>query len=44
MLADMDLSQLDGAGELAMEKMKAMIEAARSIPGVTAAGTVAARP
>ena len=37
MLAEMDLSE---EGDLPLEKTKAMIEALRSIPGVTAAGTV----
>src|ERR1035438_2269844 len=32
------------AGDLAVEKKKAMIEAVRSIPGVTAAGTVSRTP
>jgi hypothetical protein len=39
MLADLDLSQAGQAGDVAVEKEKAMIEAVRSIPGVTAAGT-----
>ena len=48
MLAEMDLSQAGQAGDVAFEKkktekQKAMIEAARSIPGVTAAGTVSRR-
>ena len=44
MLADMDLSQVGQAGDVALEKEKAMIEAVRSIPGVTAAGTVSRTP
>ena len=44
MLADLDLSQLGQAGDAAAEKKKAMIEAVRSIPGVTAAGTVSRTP
>jgi hypothetical protein len=44
MLADLDLSQVGQAGEAAVEKEKAMIEAVRSIPGVTAAGTVSRTP
>jgi predicted permease len=44
MLADLDLSQVGQAGDVALEKKKAMIEAARSIPGVTAAGTVSRTP
>jgi predicted permease len=41
MLVDLDLSQV---GAVAVEKEKAMIEAVRSIPGVTAAGTVSRTP
>ena len=41
MLADVDLSQ---AGDVSVEKKKAMIEAVRSIPGATAAGTVSRTP
>jgi predicted permease len=45
MLVDLDLSQVGQAGDAAaVEKKKAMIEAARSIPGVTAAGTVSRTP
>ena len=44
MLADLDLSQVGQAGDVALEKKKAMIEAVRSIPGVTAAGTVSRTP
>jgi predicted permease len=44
MLADLDLSQAGQAGDVAIEKKKAMIEAVRSIPGVTAAGTVSRTP
>jgi predicted permease len=44
MLADIDMSQLRQAGDSAVEKKKAMIEAVRSIPGVTAAGTVNRTP
>ena len=44
MLADLDLSQGGQAGDVALVKMKAMIEAARNIPGVTAAGTVSRTP
>ena len=39
MLASVDLSQVEG-GNVALEKKEAMLEAVRSIPGVTAAGTV----
>ena len=42
MLADMDLSEVEG--DVALEKMIAMIEALRGIPGVTAAGTVSKLP
>jgi predicted permease len=41
MLADLDLA---GDGDVAVEKKQAMIEAVRSIPGVTAAGTVNRTP
>ena len=41
MLAEMDLSE---EGDVPLEKKKAMIEAVRSIPGVTAAGTVSKVP
>jgi predicted permease len=44
MLADVDLSQVEQAGDVAVEEKKAMIEAVRSIPGVTAAGTVSRTP
>jgi predicted permease len=44
MLADLDLSQVRQAGDAAVENEKAMIEAVRSIPGVTAAGTVNRTP
>jgi predicted permease len=44
MLADLDLSQVGQAGGAAAEKKKAMIEAMRSIPGVTAAGVVNRTP
>jgi predicted permease len=44
MLVDLDLSQVVPAGDVAVEKKKAMIEAVRSIPGVTAAGTVSRTP
>ena len=44
MLVDLDLSQVGQAGDVAVEKEKAMIEAVRRIPGVTAAGTVSRTP
>ena len=44
MLADLDMSEARQAGDLTVEKEKAMIEAVRSIPGVTAAGTVSRTP
>ncbi len=44
MLADMDLSQAGLAGDLALEKQKAMLCVASSIPGVTAVGTINATP
>jgi predicted permease len=43
MLADLDLSQDGQTGDAAAEK-KSLIEAARSIPGVTAVGTVSRTP
>src|SRR6266536_2545689 len=42
MLAEMDFSEVKG--EVPLEKMKAMIEAVRSIPSVTVAGTVSKVP
>jgi hypothetical protein len=42
MLVEMDLSEL--AGEVPLARKKAMIDALRSIPGVTAAGTVSRVP
>ena len=42
MLVDLDLGEQ--TGEVAVEKVKAVIEAARSIPGVMAAGTVSRTP
>ncbi len=44
MLVEMDLSQVAQGSEAAVEKEKARIEAARSIPGVTAAGTISRTP
>ena len=44
MLIDIDLSQLRQEANSALEKEKSMIEAARSIPGVTAAGSVNRTP
>jgi predicted permease len=44
MLAEMDLSQAGLTGDAALEKRTAMLEAARNIPGVTAAGTVKRTP
>jgi predicted permease len=40
MLADTDLSLVEPYGDVPLERKKAMIDAIRSIPGVTAAGTV----
>jgi predicted permease len=42
MVADMDLSEVEG--DVPLEKTKAMIDALRSIPGVTAAGTLSKLP
>jgi predicted permease len=44
MLVDLDLGQMAYADDVALEKKKAMIEAVRGIPGVTAAGTVSRTP
>jgi predicted permease len=44
MLADLDLSHVGLEGEAAIEKQKALIEAARRIPGATAAGAVSRTP
>ena len=44
MLVNLELSQMGQAGEVVVEREKAVIEAARSIPGVTAAGTVSRTP
>jgi predicted permease len=44
MLADIDLSQLGLADDAALQKEKAMLEAVRSMPGVTAAGAVSRTP
>ncbi len=44
MLADLDLSQMGQGIDVTVEKQKAAIEAVRSIPGVTAAGTVNRTP
>ncbi len=42
MVADMDLSEVEG--DVPLEKTKAMIDALRSIPGATAAGTLSKLP
>jgi predicted permease len=44
MLAEMDLNLVEPGGDVPIEKKKAMIEAVRNIPGVTAAGTVSRVP
>jgi predicted permease len=44
MLAEVDLSQVGQAGDVIFEKRKEIIEAARGIPGVTAAGAVNRTP
>ena len=44
MLADLDLNQVEQAGDAVVEKKKAITEAVRSIPGVTAAGMVNRTP
>jgi predicted permease len=40
MLAEVDLSEVEAKGDAPLEKTKAMIDAVRSISGVTTAGTV----
>jgi predicted permease len=44
LLVDMDLTELSQEGNAALEKEKSIIEAARSIPGVTAVGSVNRTP
>jgi predicted permease len=44
LLAEIDLSEVEPQGHAPLEKKKAMIDALRSIPGVTAAGTVSKPP
>jgi len=44
MLVDLDLSQVEPDGDLALEKEKAIVEAASSISGVTAVGAVSRTP
>jgi len=44
MLAEIDLSEVEPQGAAPLEKKKAMIDALRSIPGVTAAGTTSRAP
>ena len=44
MLAETDLKLVEPGGDVPIEKKKAMIEAVRNIPGVTAAGTVSRVP
>lgn len=44
MLVDLDLSELGWTGAMAVEKAEAIIDAVRSISGVTAAGTVNRTP
>ena len=44
MLVDMDLGQAEQPGDGQIEKQKAIIEATRSIPGVTAVGAVSRTP
>jgi predicted permease len=44
MLAEMDLGDVGQAGEVTFEKEKAILDVARSIPGVTAVGTVSRTP
>jgi predicted permease len=44
MLAEMDLSQVGQDGDLTVQKEKAILEASKNIPGVTAVGTVSRTP
>src|SRR5439155_8112391 len=44
MLGEIDLSEVEPQGNAPLEKKKAMIDALRSIPGVTAAGTLSKPP
>src|SRR5947199_150977 len=44
MLAEIDLSEVEPQGAAPLEKKKAMIDALRRIPGVTAAGTLSKPP
>jgi predicted permease len=44
MLTEIDLSEVEPQGHAPLEKKKAMIDALRSIPGVTAAGAVSKAP
>jgi predicted permease len=44
LLVEMDLRRAEQEGDLALEKQKEIIEAARSIPGVTAVGAVSRTP
>jgi predicted permease len=44
MLAEMDFSETEPNGDAPLEKTKAMIDALRSIPGVTGAGTFSKPP
>ena len=44
MLAEIDLSEVEPQGAASLEKKKAMIDALRSIPGVTAVGTASRVP
>ncbi len=44
MLVDVDLSQVEQTSDVTLVKQKAMLEAARNVPGVTAAGAVSRTP
>ena len=44
MLVNMDLTQFPQSGDTVLEEERSIIEAARSIPGVTAVGTVSRTP
>ena len=44
LLVSIDLSQMDLTSDLVLEKQKALLEAARSVPGVVSAGIVSRTP
>jgi predicted permease len=44
MLVDIDMSQVEETGDGALQSMRAILEAARGVPGVTAVGVVSRTP